>query len=164
MPPQGCYSVLVVDSDTLPTIDQGRRYLVVQIAGARYALPASAVRRVIQAPDLYPVPGARPRLLGLGQFGGEPLAVLDLQALDDESCSVGSSLGAVVVIAVGDEHMVGLAVDEALEVPTIPDENVVAGGSGPVIGTVKSDLNILDPEWFFTGLTDPGGLDESEST
>lgn len=156
--------MLVVDRDTKPTTDQGRRYLIVRIGGAQYALPAGAVRRVIQGPDLYPVPGARPRLLGLCQFGGEPLAVIDLEAIDDQSPAFERGVGAVIVIALGDEHMVGVAADEALHVTTVPEEGVVAGGSGPVVGTATSGLNILDPEWFFADGTARDGIDESQST
>jgi len=44
-------------------------------------LPADQVRRVVRGLACHPAPGARPHLVGLAQFGGEPLAVLDLHAL-----------------------------------------------------------------------------------
>ena len=43
----------------------------------RYALPVETVRRVISMPILFPIPGAADRLLGLAQFGGEPLPVVN---------------------------------------------------------------------------------------
>ena len=45
------------------------------------AMPALAVRRVVRALELHPLPGAGEGLLGLFEFGGEPLAVLDLARL-----------------------------------------------------------------------------------
>ena len=45
------------------------------------ALPLSAVRRVVRALSVHPLPGAANELLGLAEFGGEPLAILDLARL-----------------------------------------------------------------------------------
>jgi hypothetical protein len=50
-------------------------------AAAALGLPAAAVRRVARALRLHPLPGAGEELLGLAEFAGEPLAVLDLARL-----------------------------------------------------------------------------------
>ena len=45
------------------------------------ALPLAAVRRVVRALTVHPLPGAAGELEGLAEFGGEPLPVLNLARL-----------------------------------------------------------------------------------
>jgi chemotaxis signal transduction protein len=105
-------------------------HLVVRVGELRAALPARAVRRVTRAPAISPLPGARGALCGLLEFGGEPLAVLDLARLLGAPPAAGPAAVAVVVrlpddgsagIA-GPFETVALGVDEALEVVELGDE------------------------------------------
>jgi purine-binding chemotaxis protein CheW len=124
-----------------------QRFLTVEAGGRRYALPALSVRRVIPIPDLYPVPGAAGHLLGLGQFGGEPLAVVDLQCLGDSDADRVGSPSLVVVVAPREGSLVGLAVDRALQVaPAHPPKEVARAGF--VVGVVDGDIEVLDPSWL----------------
>ena len=126
---------------------EGEQYLLVRAGATRYAVPTWAIRRVVQMPDLYRVPGAQPWLLGLGQYGGEPLAVVDLQGLEIATVGVGGGRGVMVVIAPGGELLIGRAADDAEYVTRL------AGGPGggqadSTIWTVDDDgVRRLDPSW-----------------
>jgi chemotaxis signal transduction protein len=100
-------------------------------------------------PDLYRVPGAHPRLIGLGQYGGEPLAVVDVEGLERETETIGGSRIIVVVIAPGDELLVGIAADEAEQVSRLPGIRVVEGRSdSPISAADRDGVKRLDPSWF----------------
>ena len=100
-----------------------RRYLLVRSGGAGWALPADQVRRVVRGLACHPAPGARPHLLGLAQFGGEPLAVLDLNALVTGSTPRSDHRATVILGRHGawSGSVLGLAIDEALRVVTLAD-------------------------------------------
>lgn len=87
-------------------------------------MPLGVVRRVVRGLQVHAVPGSDRRLVGLAQFGGEPIAIVDLAAIVDE---VGSRHGDVTVVVgrrrSGDSGSVlGLAVDEVDEVAEIEDQ------------------------------------------
>ncbi len=129
-----------------------RRILVVRCGAARCGLPAASVRRVLRALPLQPVPGAERKLLGLAQFGGEPLVVLDLLALLGGSVEQGGALPITVVVSVGPAEaaeLVGLAVDEALEVVSFDPASATPGGGGLVAGETlvgEHVVRVLDLE------------------
>jgi chemotaxis signal transduction protein len=125
--------------------------LLVRLGVATAALPAAAVRRVARSLPVAPLPGASGALLGLVEFGGEPLPVLDLAQLLERSAAESTApetraaggarpaakpAPAVTVIAwvgdAGERELLGLAVDEALDVARlepsdIPGEALHAG-------------------------------------
>lgn len=110
-------------------------HLLVRIGESTAALPASGVRRVVRTPRLHPLPGAGEGLLGLAEFAGEPLAVLDLAGLLGSAEAAGAVPAVTVVAWVGpgaDRELVGLAVDEALEVTEI-DTRAAAEAGGEVL-------------------------------
>ncbi len=100
-----------------------RRYLLVRSGGTEWALPADQVRRVVRGLACHPAPGARPHLLGLAQFGGEPLAVLDLHALVAGGMPRSDHRATVILGRRGARSgaVLGLAIDEALRVVTLAD-------------------------------------------
>lgn len=104
-------------------------YLLVRTGGAVAALPASAVRRVVRGTRLHPLPGAGPGLVGLAEFAGEPLAVLDLAQL--LGLELRSSLPAVTVVTwLGsgpERELVGLGVDEATAVVALSASALALG-------------------------------------
>ncbi len=114
-------------------------YLLVRLGARVAALPALAVRRVVRGARLHPLPGAGPGLVGLAEFAGEPLAVLDLaQLLGAER---GSSRPAVTVVtwlgSGSDRELVGLGVDDAIEVTELDPAALALGqalvGGRPVV-------------------------------
>ena len=105
-------------------------HLLVRVGATTAAMPALAVRRVVRALELHPLPGAGEGLLGLSAFGGEPLAVLDLARLLGVTGAASSTAPVTVVAWIGPHYerdLVGLAVDEALEVASLDGETPAAG-------------------------------------
>lgn len=110
-------------------------HLLVRVGETTAALPAAAVRRVVRSLRLHPLPGAGEGLLGLAEFAGEPLAVLDLARLMGAAGVAGATPAVTVVTWIGtagDRELVGLAVDEALEVAEL-DAAVAAAGAGELL-------------------------------
>jgi chemotaxis signal transduction protein len=87
----------------------------------------------------HPVPGGRPHLLGLAQYGGEPLAVLDILALVSGGAPRANNRATVILGSEprGARTVLGLAVDEALRVASVPEIPDSRPGDGLVRGTVS---------------------------
>ncbi len=110
-------------------------YLLVRLGERVAALPALAVRRVVRGARLHPLPGAGPGLVGLAEFAGEPLAILDLaQLLGDERRNSRPPVTVVAWLGSGsDRELVGLGVDDAIEVAEL-DASALALGQALVGG------------------------------
>ena len=101
---------------------------------------ASDVVRVVRGLPCQPIPGSRPHLLGLAQYGGEPLPVLDLHALVEGGQSA-ARRRSTVILSRGerrDRSVVGLAVDEVLQVVDLGEEADLDSGEGFVGATVEA--------------------------
>jgi chemotaxis signal transduction protein len=95
-------------------------------------------------------------MIGLGQYGGEPLAVVDLEGLEAESTNLGASRNIMVVIAPNDELLIGIAVDEAERVARLPDVGVDDREADTAVSAVGVDgIKRLDPSWFVDRAEDP---------
>lgn len=114
-------------------------YLLVRLGERLAALPALAVRRVVRGARLHPLPGAGPGLVGLAEFAGEPLAILDLaQLLGDERENTRPPVTVVTWLGSGsDRELVGLGVDDAVEVVELDPAALALGqalvGGRPVV-------------------------------
>ena len=126
-------------------------HLLVQAGEYSCALPLAAVRRVVRALTVHPLPGAAGELEGLAEFGGEPLPILNLAKLINAPQGPNPSYPVTVVVWAGTtdaREVVGLAADAALEVVHVPADSVVAGdgglllGEAPVGGAVIRVLNL----------------------
>lgn len=134
--------------------DRTRRegtHLLVRAGEYACALPLAAVRRVVRALTVHPLPGAAGELEGLAEFGGEPLPVLNLARLVNAPPGANPSYPVTVVAWVGpasSRETIGLSADAALEVVHVPSDAVVAGdgglllGEAPVGGEVIRVLNL----------------------
>ena len=132
-----------------------RRYLLVRSGGAGWALPADQVRRVVRGLACHSAPGARPHLLGLAQFAGEPLAVLDLHALVTGGTPRSDHRATVILGRRGarSSAVLGLAIDEALRVVTLADPPQPDSPSPLVEGTLTIDgdsVKVLDTAGLFS--------------
>ena len=118
-----------------------RRYLLVRSGGAGWALPPDQVRRVVRGLACHPAPGARPHLLGLAQFAGEPLPVLDLHALVTGGTPRSDHRATVILGRQGawSGAVLGLAIDEALRVETLADPPQPGSPDPLVEGTLTID-------------------------
>jgi chemotaxis signal transduction protein len=127
-------------------------HLLVRIGESAAALPAAAVRRVIRTPRLHALPAADPALLGLAEFAGEPLAVLDLACLLGRPAPAAAPPAVTVVAWLGPEserELVGLAVDEALEVAALDPAAAGTGGGELLVG--ERPVRLLDPRRLAEG-------------
>jgi chemotaxis signal transduction protein len=157
-------SLVAVNQERTRTNGHGR-FLLVRSGSLTCALPASEVVRVVRRLNFHPVPGSQPRLLGLAQYGGEPLPVLDLHALIERTSSR-SRQRPTVILGRGRKRgrsVVGLAVDEVLRVAELderPDLNSEAGivaATGSIDGQSVLVLNtgrLLDCGSEDSGVTD----------
>jgi chemotaxis signal transduction protein len=108
-------------------------HLLVRCGETFCALPLASIRRVTGRLEVQPLPGSRAELAGLCEFAGEPLPMLDLGRLVGDPAASASSSTATVVAWAGrgaERSLVGLAVDEALELVEVPREAIVAGAGG----------------------------------
>lgn len=148
----------------VPSGEGDRRFLLVRSGGSCYALPAHQVRHVVRGLVCHPVPGASPHLIGLAQFAGEPLAVLDLHAMA-VGAAPQSSHRATVVLGRGARDswtVVGLAVSEALRVQTFAVDAEEEGRTGFVSGAFEfngEQIKVVDTAMLFEDrrLSEGGG-------
>ena len=116
----------------------GERCLLVQAGQQLCAVPLVRVRRVVRALPVSPLPGAAAVLLGLAEFGGEPLPVLSLALLVGAAPGTPAALPVTIVVMAGPEgatELAGLAADAALDIAQMPPLPA-AGGRRVVAGEV----------------------------
>jgi chemotaxis signal transduction protein len=134
-----------------------RRFLIVRAGDLMCALQLLLVRRILRSLKTHPVPGSQPELLGLGQWRGEPLAVLDLNLLvaGGEPRTGNSWVTVIVKVPTGEgEEMLGMAVDEEIDVVRIAEDEVEAVAQGLVVGEATHGtrlVRILDLTAMGTG-------------
>ncbi len=126
-------------------------HLLVQAGEYVCALPLVSVRRVLRTLTVHPLPGSAPELEGLAEFGGEPLAVLNLARMVNAAPGANPANPVTIVVVAGPpeaRELMGLAADAALEVADISPDAVVVGdggfllGEAPVGGKVVRVLNL----------------------
>lgn len=143
----------VVDREETPAVKE-RRYLLVRAGGSCCAVPASAVRRVVRNLPCHPFPGEQPYFVGFSQFGGEPLAVLDLHTLITGEAPR-SHHGATVILGRGSRGrrtVIGLAVDEAVRVASISEPGETQNPGSMIEGTITlagESVDVLDTSVLF---------------
>ena len=127
-------------------------HLLVRAGEYACALPLSAVRRVVRALTVHPLPGAAGELEGLAEFGGEPLPVLNLARLVNAPPGANPAYPVTVVAWVGPaaaRETIGLSADAALEVVHVSPDAVVAGDGGLLLGEAPVGdevIRVLDLE------------------
>jgi len=109
----------------------GVAHLVVRVGDTLAAIPARGVRRVVRGVRLHGLPGGGEGLLGLAEFAGEPLAVLELAPLLGlERSETPPAVTVVAWVGANEEReLLGLGVDEALEVAELAREDFAAGSA-----------------------------------
>ncbi|RLE23307.1 MAG: hypothetical protein DRJ61_02110 [Acidobacteria bacterium] len=115
--------------------------LVVRCASGFYLLDVARVRRVVDHMTLHPSPFSVRGLAGLARFGGEPLAVFSLEALAVGEARFRDAAMTVVVIELGGDspQRLGLAVDEALEIVSLPETDPGMAQDSLVSGPLNID-------------------------
>jgi len=129
-------------------LEATRRYLLLAAGDRLAALEVRVVRRILRALPVTPLPGAQPALLGLAEYSGEPLPVLDLAQLLGAGPGPSPAFPVTVVVRVGaGGELVGLAADAALDLVSIAPGAVTPTGEGIVVGEValpQGTAEVLD--------------------
>lgn len=125
------------------------RFLLVRSGGQRFAIPASTIVAIQRDLVVYPVPGGRAPLLGIGQHAGEPVVVVDLLELVDGE--VGGQQVAVVMSrpGAGGTETIGLAVDDAeriVSLEALEREANLGRGIGALAMVGDHRVRVVDPD------------------
>ena len=135
------------DDDVVEPEALGVDHVVVRLGGGRYGVCAPDVAEVIPMPRVTRVPGTPAWVVGVGNWRGHVLPLVDLRPLLQVEAVPLPSSARVVVVAVGDVEvgLVAEAVTGLVEVPDVLDATPV---------TLVGDAADL-----VSGLTDggPGG-------
>lgn len=97
----------------------GRAFVIFRLGSERYGLPIERVQSIIRFERPTPVPRAPEVVMGVLNLRGQVIPVIDLSRRFGASVLAPSATTRIVV-AEGESGRVGLAVDEANEVVTIP--------------------------------------------
>lgn len=125
----------------------GGTYVLFRLTAEQYGLPIDKVQSIIRYEEPTPVPRAPEFVQGVINLRGRVIPVVDLtQRLFGSPFT--PTLSSRIVVAEGDAGLLGLAVDEANEVVTIPDDSV-----RPTPDAVLSE-NTAEA---FAGVADHGG-------
>ncbi len=126
-------------------------HLLVRVGEQICAVPVGAVRRVVRALTVHPLPGARAELAGLAEFAGEPLPVLDLGRLIGAPIGPHPLFPVTVVVwsrTADGREAIGLAADEALEVVDLSASSWLPAAGFLVGEALVGDqvVRVLDPD------------------
>jgi chemotaxis signal transduction protein len=125
-------------SEPAPAAPRGEASHLLVRAGQRIcALPIGAVRRIVRALAVHPLPGASEELLGLSEFAGEPLPVVSLARLIQAPAGAKPVHPVTVVVWIGTgegREPLGLAADAALDVVALAAGAIVGGDGGLILG------------------------------
>ena len=131
----------------METSEDTRQYVLFRLGPEEYGLPVSTVSSIIRYEQPTPVPQAPPQVDGVINVRGRVIPVVNLlRALSgrDEPISAMSR----IVITEGDAGTVGVVVDSANEVATIPLSTIVPAPES-VLSAVTAEA--------FEGVADVGG-------
>ena len=95
--------------------EEGLQLACFEVGSACYALPVGAVREIVRAQSVAPLPGAPPLIEGLVDLRGRLIPVVDLARVVGAESSSALSEKRVAVIAY-DDLFLGICVDQATEV------------------------------------------------
>lgn len=123
------------------------QWLTFRLEGGEYALDIRDVIEVLSMVALAPMPQAQPWLAGMLNLRGRVMPVLDLRRrLDLAPRPYG--LDTPIIVVRQADRPVGLIVDEAVEVLTLPDQaltgpDALAGADHPVSAVARLDDRLI---------------------
>ena len=124
-----------------PRNEGDQSFLLIRSGRLTCAIPASEVVRIVRGLTCHPVPVSDAHFLGLAQYGGDPLPVLDLHTLVEGQAS-GRRHHSTVILGRRRSRshlLVGLAIDEALRVVSIGTEPSTDQGDSLVGAVVEME-------------------------
>jgi purine-binding chemotaxis protein CheW len=121
------------------------RTLLFRVAGSVYGCDIETVREIIPYRRATRLPGAPPFVQGLINLRGTIVTVLDLGARLDRTHPQVRDAGGSIILAEHGTRVVGIAVDEVMDVRAIAEEPVDASaGGGDTRGGLVRGLGHLD--------------------
>lgn len=104
--------------------DEQRQILVLELSSAKYGFPADAVKEIVRLVEITPVPESPAWLKGVIDYRGDIAVVIDLAArLDLGEAASGLTTQIVIVDAAG--HLVGLVVDQVLDIISVEQAGIM---------------------------------------
>ncbi len=125
------------------------RTLLFRVAGRVYGCDIDAVREIIPWRRATRLPGAPPYVQGLINLRGTIVTVLDLGTRLDAARPLMADAGGSIVLAEHGTRVVGVAVDEVLDVQVIAEERIeqaagdTRGGMVRGLGHLGDDVVVL---------------------
>ena len=113
------------------------RTLLFRVAGSVYGCDIDAVREIIPYRRATRLPGAPPYVQGLINLRGTIVTVLDLGARLDATHPPMRDLGGSIILAEHGTRVVGVAVDEVMDVQAIAEEPVESATGETRDGVVR---------------------------
>ena len=113
------------------------RTLLFRVAGSVYGCDIDAVREIIPYRRATRLPGAPPYVQGLINLRGTIVTVLDLGARLDATRAPMRDLGGSIILAEHGTRVVGVAVDEVMDVQAIAEEPVESATGETRDGVVR---------------------------
>jgi purine-binding chemotaxis protein CheW len=130
-----------------PEARQSRLVAQVALVGAgtrRFGIPVEGLREIVPMPDVTPLPGLPPWMLGLAHLRGEIMAVLDLGVLFGE----GGVRGGAMAVVEGKGGLLGLSVATVLGFRDVHEDDLSgalhADTSRPVRAVTKDLVMLID--------------------
>jgi purine-binding chemotaxis protein CheW len=127
-----------------------RQVLRVRIQDAQCVIDLALVERVISIVALKPLPGAPSHLVGLLDYHGESIPIVDLGMWLGQVNNTPYTLDTPMVLCSDGQHKVGFIVDQVLHVETISDATLqmvstFEDASSPFLAALKleSGLSLL---------------------
>jgi len=115
---------------------------LVRIGAAVLALPAALVAQVLDRPDAQPLLGAGRELLGMIQWRGRHVPLVDLGAL----LGLDSGPAPLAAIVAQDELLVALPIDEVVAVRPLPAGSAAAAGDAGIDHPLVRAIALLGDE------------------
>lgn len=131
-------------------------YLVAEVGGARFAIPADTIGSVVTASDIVPVPLAAPMVAGLAALRSNVITVIDTMAAIDGRTALVEAGQSLIVVKV-DDFLYGLAVDEIHDVCDCPESPEKLGAAFEP-GWHRISTGVIEVDGHTMVVIDPGAL------
>lgn len=101
-----------------------KQILVLEMGGAEYGFPADNVQEIVRLVEITPVPGSPKFIKGVIDYRGEIAVVVDLPARLNLG-EAGNTLATQIVIVTAGKHLVGLVVDQVMDVISVSEAGIM---------------------------------------
>jgi purine-binding chemotaxis protein CheW len=102
-----------------------KQILVLEMAGAEYGFPADTVKEIVRLVEITPVPESPGFLKGVIDYRGDIAVVIDLAARLNLG-EAASGLSTQIIIVNVSDHLVGLVVDQVLDIISVDKTEILA--------------------------------------